>query len=200
MYAPLNLCIIQGHPHTVCNACNVCNDWNVCNVCPMCLNLMIIQGHPHNMSKYALHRGVSQPPVFSKKNAPFRRQTCGTSTNVLKIRSVSDTFENGKKCTQKRPGAVTSKKSAPYVMHVMYVMYAPLNLCIIQGHPHNMLYTEGCHNHLSLAKKMRRFADKLAVPPQMYLKYEVSVTLLKMEKSAPRSAQERSHPKKVHHM
>ena len=26
-------------------------------------------------------------------------------------------------------------------MHVMYVMYAPLNLCIIQGHPHNMLYT-----------------------------------------------------------
>ena len=110
---------------------------------------------------------------LAKKNAPFRRQTCGTSTNVLKIRSVSDTFENGKKCTQKRPGAVTSKKSAPYVMHVMYVMYAPLNLCIIQGHPHtvcnacnvcnvcpmcfnlsiiqghphNMLYTEGCHNH-----------------------------------------------------
>ena len=67
MYVPLNLCIIQGHPHTVCNACNVCNDWNVCNVCPMCLNSMIIQGHPHNISKYALHRGVSQPPVFSKK-------------------------------------------------------------------------------------------------------------------------------------
>ena len=40
---------------------------------------------------------------LAKKIAPFRRQTCGTSTNVLKIRSVSDTFENGKKVHPEAP-------------------------------------------------------------------------------------------------
>ena len=85
----------NGHIQKKCTICNACN---VCNVCP--IELMYI---PRTPPQYALHRGVSQPPVFSKKNAPFRRQTCGTSTNVLKIRSVSDTFENGKKVHPEAP-------------------------------------------------------------------------------------------------
>ena len=39
-------------------------------------------------------KGCHNEAAKAKISAPFRRQTCGTSTNCLNLRSVSDTFEN----------------------------------------------------------------------------------------------------------
>ena len=57
----------------------------------MCFNLSIIQGHPHNMLYF---KGCHRIKKLYKKSTPFRRQTCGTSTDLLNLRSVSDIFEN----------------------------------------------------------------------------------------------------------
>ena len=60
-------------------------------------------------------RGVTSTREKQKKSAPFRRQTCGTSTICLNFRRVSDTFENSilkhPGAVRNAPGAFTSQKT-----------------------------------------------------------------------------------------
>ena len=122
--------------------CTICNSCNVCNVCP--IEFMY---NPRTPPQYALHRGVSQPPVFSKKNAAFRRQTCGTSTNCLNLRSVSDTFEN------RFPNRIDHPTCGSFT-NVLKIRSGSdnfqkigFNLSIIQGHHHNNLSIIQGHHH-----------------------------------------------------
>ena len=105
----------------------------------------------------------------------FAGQTCGTSTICLNLRSVSDTFEISAQLhpettsgtfTFKRQEAVTAKKKLQFTNKPC-------------GTTTKYFKLRGVTTTREKGKKVHRFADKLAVPPHIYLIYEVSVTLLK---------------------
>ena len=114
------------------------------NVCPICFNLSIIQGHPHNM---LYTEGCHNLARIQKKSAPFRRQTCGTSTNCLNLRSVSDIFEN------RLPNRIDHPTCGSFT-NVLKIRSGSnnfqkigFNLSIIQGHHHNNLSIIQGHHH-----------------------------------------------------